>query len=183
MATYVVFLRAINLGARRKFAKDDIVAATQAAGFTGVATHINTGNVRVETRLRSRERVEATLEEAYAADRGFDVPCVAFDADELGRVVADGHALLEELRAERPAGWEGKDYVSLLKQEPSAQAAAAFEARGGDEEAVRVRGRAAHLLMEAYGRASITNATVERGLGVATNRGLAVLTTVLGKWC
>ena len=33
MATYVAFLRAINLGAKRKFPKDDIVAATQAAGF------------------------------------------------------------------------------------------------------------------------------------------------------
>ena len=28
MATYVAFLRAINLGATRKFPKDDIVAAT-----------------------------------------------------------------------------------------------------------------------------------------------------------
>ena len=45
MPTYVAFLRAINLGPNRKFAKADIVAATEAAGGTDVETYINTGNV------------------------------------------------------------------------------------------------------------------------------------------
>src|SRR4051794_20858140 len=45
MPTYVAFLRAINLGATRKFPKDAIRAATEAAGGSGVETYINTGNV------------------------------------------------------------------------------------------------------------------------------------------
>ena len=35
MTTYVGFLRAINLGATRKFPKEAIVAATEGAGWNG----------------------------------------------------------------------------------------------------------------------------------------------------
>ena len=67
MPTYVAFLRAINLGARRKFPKDAITSATEAAGGTDVETYINTGNVRLTHSARSVAKVRAALEEAYAA--------------------------------------------------------------------------------------------------------------------
>jgi uncharacterized protein (DUF1697 family) len=57
MATYIAFLRAINLGATRKFPKDAIRASVEAAGGTDVETYINTGNVRFDSRLRSRAKV------------------------------------------------------------------------------------------------------------------------------
>ena len=78
MPTYVAFLRAINLGATRKFPKDAIKAAAEKAGFTDVETYINTGNLRVTTRMRSRAKVEAALEKAFLEDRGFEVPTIAF---------------------------------------------------------------------------------------------------------
>ena len=56
MATYIGFLRAINLGPTRKFPKASIIKAVEAAGFTDVATYINTGNVRFDTTLRSRAK-------------------------------------------------------------------------------------------------------------------------------
>ena len=83
MPTYVAFLRAINLGATRKFPKDAIRAATEAAGGSDVETYINTGNVRVTTPLRSRARVEAALERAFAAEAGFEVPTIVFTPKEL----------------------------------------------------------------------------------------------------
>jgi len=89
VATYIAFLRAINLGAKRKFPKDAIRAAVEAAGGQGVETYINTGNVRLDTRLRSRERVEQVLEEAFLADRGFEVPTMAFTPEELSLIAAD----------------------------------------------------------------------------------------------
>ncbi len=93
MPTTLAFLRAINLGARRKFPKEEIVAATEAAGFTDVATHINTGNVRFATRMRSRERIEAALEAAYLERTGFEVPTVVLTPAELHRVVEDAARL------------------------------------------------------------------------------------------
>ena len=76
--TYIAFLRAINLGAKRKFPQAAIVAAAESAGFTDVETYINTGNVRVTTSLRSRAKVEAVLEKAFAAEAGFEVPTIVF---------------------------------------------------------------------------------------------------------
>ncbi len=100
MPTYVAFLRAINLGATRKFPKADIIAATEAAGGTDVATHINTGNVLLTTSLRSRAKVEAALEAAYEADRGFAVPTIVFTPAELRQIAADADELA---RPRRPA--------------------------------------------------------------------------------
>lgn len=184
MSTYLVFLPAINLGARRKFAKDDIVRVTTSAGFTQVETHINTGNVRVETRLRSRSRIEGTLERAYGADRGFEVPVIAYDVAEFRQIVADVRELGER--------HTGQHHVCLLKDEPTAEQvaeAAGLGRVGTDEELAErmvLRGRAAHLLIgDSFQGASLSNAAIERVLGdtVATTRRATVLSAVAQKWC
>jgi uncharacterized protein (DUF1697 family) len=176
MATYVGFLRAINLGANRKFAKADIVAATEAAGFTDVATHINTGNVRFTTSMRSRAKIEDTLEAAYLERQGFEVPTMVFTQGELCEIVDD---------AEKVAGEHGgTHYVSLLKEKPTAETVKMLEALGDDRDFARVRGRAVHLLvMDPYHHARLSNTDVEKALGVATNRNLRVIRALAEKWC
>ncbi|NYD42715.1 DUF1697 domain-containing protein [Nocardioides panaciterrulae] len=179
MATYIAFLRAINLGATRKFPKDAIRAATEAAGGQRVETYINTGNVRLDSRLRSRERVEEVLEEAYLADRGFPVPTIAFTPEELGAIAEDAKRFADEHRD----GGGGGHYVSLLKQEPSAEAIAALEERSSAGQVARVGGRAVHLLISTdYHRATLTNTQVEQHLGVSTNRNLTVVRTLAERW-
>ncbi len=175
MATYIAFLRAINLGARRKFPKDAIRAAVEGAGFDRVETYINTGNVRLDTRLRTRERVEQVLEEAFLADRGFEVPTIAFTPEELGRIAADAKRFAD--------GHEGNHYVSLLKQEPTEEAVAALAARTSAGAVARVGGRAVHLLISSdYHQATLTNTQVEKHLGVATNRNVSVVRTLAERW-
>ena len=122
MPTYVAFLRAINLGSTRKFPKADIVAAVESTGATGVATYINTGNVLLTTSLRSRSKVEATLERAFEADRGFAVPTIAFSPEEICAIVDDA----DELAAARET--EGRHYVSLLKESPTEEGVRTIEA-------------------------------------------------------
>lgn len=176
MATYLGFLRAINLGANRKFPKADIVAATEAAGFRDVATHINTGNVRIDTTMRSRARIEHALEAAYVADRGFEVATIVFRPEELCAIADEA----EDLAAAHP----GTQYVSLLKQEPGADLARRIEAQSTDRDVARVRGRAVHLVLDdPYHQAKLTNAAIERELGVATNRNLKVIRAIVEKWC
>lgn len=178
MATRLAFLRAINLGARRKFAKDRIVAATEAAGFTDVTTYINTGNVRFDTRMRSRARIEQALEAAYLDEAGFEVPTITFTPAEIV-AIRD-----EALRLEH----DGRHYVSLLKDEPSPRTSAALEqavaAAGGSGERLHVSGRAVHLLLgENYHEARLDNAFLERSLGVSTNRNLTVIRALAERWC
>ena len=176
MATYLAFLRAINLGAKRKFPKDAIRACVEGAGFTDVETYINTGNVRFSTPLRSRAKIELALEEAFLADRGFEVATIVFTPAELREVAADAARFAE--------GHRGRHYVSLLKDPPTAEAIALLEQRSTAEEVARVGGRAVHLLLgENYHEARLSNAVVEKALGVATNRNLNVISTLAQKWC
>jgi uncharacterized protein (DUF1697 family) len=172
--TYIAFLRAINVG-KRMFAKGAIVQACEDAGFTDVETYINTGNVRVTTSLRSRAKVEAALEKALAASAGFDVPTIVFSPQELTAVSADA----QQLAAEH----SGLVYVSLLKDDPSPAALKKLDGAGKDGERAEVRGRAAHLLLGSdYHSAKLSNAVVEKHLGVATNRNVKVIRTLAEKW-
>jgi uncharacterized protein (DUF1697 family) len=180
MPTYVAFLRAINLGAARKFPKDAIVAAAEGAGFSAVATHINTGNVLLTSPLRSRAKVEAALERAFEADRGFPVPTIAFSPAEVCDVVADAEEVAGGLDS------VGRHYVSLLKEPPPDDVRRQAEASSTDTELLVVRGRAAHLVMAeraTYHTATLSNTWIEKRLGVATNRNLTVLRAIAEKWC
>lgn len=171
--TWIAFLRAINLGATRKFPKDAIVAAVTAAGGAHVDTYINTGNVRLDHESGDREQVELTLEKAFEEATGFPVPTVCLTPAEL-RSVAEYAAGLAH---------PGRHYISLLKHEPTPEQVEAVHARWADGERARVEGRSVHLLLgENYHEARLTNATVEKTLGIATNRNLNVIRTLAQKW-
>jgi uncharacterized protein (DUF1697 family) len=177
MPTYVAFLRAINLGPTRKFPKDAIKAATEAAGGTGVETYINTGNVRLTHSARSVAKVQAALEEAYAAEAGFEVPTIVFTAADLAALTARG----EELHA----GHEpvGNHYVTLFATPPTAASVEAVHALEHGGEAVVVEGRAAYVLLDGDIHTSkVLSSKAFTGLGQGTARTIKVLRTVTEKW-
>ena len=180
MRTYIAFLRAINLGARRVFPQDAIRASAEAAGFREVKTHINTGNVRLTHSARSVAKVQQALESAYAADRAFAVPAIVFTPAEVREIVADADELAGEMES------LGMHYVSLLERPPTAEVVALAQEGSTETERLVVRGRAAHLLMaerDSYHTATLSNSWVERRLGVATNRNMRVVRAVAEKWC
>jgi uncharacterized protein (DUF1697 family) len=175
--TYVAFLRAINLGPTRKFPKAAIIEAVQGCGFTDVETYINTGNVRFASTLRSRAKVEAELEKAFEKHAGFAVPTIVMTPKELRRIAADATEVAEKHTN------TGAHYVSLLKEKPAAADVKKLEALDHGEDLVAVRGRGAHLLVvTASARGRLSNATVEKTLGVATNRNLTVVRHLAEKW-
>jgi uncharacterized protein (DUF1697 family) len=174
MPTHLAFLRAVNVG-KRMFAKAAIVQACADAGFTDVETYINTGNVRVTTSLRSRARVESALEKAFEAAAGFDVPTIVFTPREISEIAAAADDLAES--------HDGLLYVSLLKEAPTAAAVKKLDGAGKAGERAEVRGRAVFLLLgKDYHSAKLSNAVVERHLGVATNRNVKVIRTLAEKW-
>ena len=178
MATYIAFLRAINLGATRKFPKASIIKAAEAAGCTDVETYINTGNVRLTHSARSVAKVQAALEEAYAAEAGFEVPTVVFTTADLAALTARA----EELHAEHdPAG---QHYVTLFSVAPTAATVNAAHALEHEGERVVVDGRAAYVLLDGNIHTSRLLASKEfKALGQGTARTVKVLRTVTEKWC
>jgi uncharacterized protein (DUF1697 family) len=176
MPTHIAFLRAINVG-KRKYPMAELRKALTDAGYGEVATHIQTGNVLLRTPTRSRERLEAQLERLFLADRGFEVATVVLSPAELTRVAAD----MSEIAEEHPPRFG--HYVSLLKKEPTRAAATRVEEHGHPGETAVVRGRAVHLLYDKpYHEARVSNAFVEKHLGVATNRNAKVIRALADKW-
>lgn len=179
MAGYVAFLRAINLGAKRKFSKDAVAAATEVGGGTNVATWLNTGNVRLDSSRRSTALVAAELEQAYEEAAGFPVPTVVLTLRELRQVADDA----VRFAAAHPEA--GAYYVSLLQQDPDPATVTAFCERWNGPDHALVSGRAVHLLLAQrnnYHASSLNGDTVERAFGTATNRNARVIATVAEKW-
>lgn len=176
--TWIAFLRAINLGARRKFPRADLAAAVERAGGRDVAAYLNTGNLRLRHAVTDRREVEAVLERTFAADRGFDVPTVCFTAAEIAEIAAQAAAL----------GGVGREagrgqHVAFLKEAPTPEQVAALEEVPAPGERAVVRGRAVHLLLgDRYRHARLNNQRVERHCGVATTRTANVLATVAERW-
>jgi uncharacterized protein (DUF1697 family) len=177
VATFVAFLRAVNLGARRKLPMADARAWLTAAGLDDVETYIQTGNVRFATSLRSRSKAEQLVEQVLGERCGFDVPAILLTPDELRRVYDDA------LDLPVPLDGDVRRYVTFLKEAPSAEAAAPIDGWDHDGEAARVLGRAVHWWLEKPTQAArLSNARLEKTLGVGTTRDLKVVTTLAQRW-
>lgn len=178
MAVYIAFLRAINLGAKRKFPKADVRRVVDETGASDVAVHLNTGNVRLSSRQRSCSAVEARLEAAFAADRGFEVPTVVVTPTELAAVVADADEVAREAPFDVAA-----HYVTLMREVPSAQTVTLIS-HEGEGEVTAVRGRAVHLMLDGTDRYHQVKlpAAVDRAMGVWTNRNLTVVRDLAARW-
>jgi uncharacterized protein (DUF1697 family) len=175
MPTHIGFLRAVNIG-KRQYKTADLRAALVGAGYSDVETHIQTGNIKVGSPVRSRAKIEAELEALFLADRGFEVVTMVLSPAELSRVVTEA----EELAAAKEP--EHGQYLTFLKSEPSAEAAAAVEALSGGGETFHVRGRVVHMLYDVpYGTSKATP-QVEKKAGPGTNRNLKVVRTLAEKW-
>jgi uncharacterized protein (DUF1697 family) len=180
MPTFIAFLRAVNVG-KRQYPMAELREALTAAGFEEVATHIQTGNALVRTRMRSRAKVTEALENAMLADRGFAVPVVLFTPAELIEARDEARALAKEFT--RQGNEITGHYLTLLAEPPSQETAAKVEAKSEPGEGVRVGKRAVHLMLaKPYNEVTNSNAQVERELGVATTRSLTVITKLAEKW-
>ena len=176
MPTYIAFLRAVNVG-KRAYPMAELRAALTAAGYDGVQTHIQTGNVLLTTPERSRAAVTRALEELFEKDRGFDVTTVVLTPKEVAAIAEEA----DQVAGDRPP--EFAHYVSLLAAKPPRAKATEMEQQSRDKERVVVRGRAVHLLYDLpYHQAKTSNAAVEKILGPATNRNLTVIKAIAEKW-
>ena len=90
MPRYVVLLRGINVGTRRRLAMADLRALLADAGYTDVKTLLNSGNALVTGPDEPPAAHAGRITAAIADRTGMDVPAVVLTADQL-RAVVDGH--------------------------------------------------------------------------------------------
>lgn len=175
MTTYIALLRAVNVGGR-KVPMADLRGHLEDAGFTEVATYIQSGNVRVSSPLRSSARVEARLEKVMGAAFGIDIPAIVRRPAELVALVKASPV--------NPLGDDARHYVSFLRDKPSAKQTTEMHAWGVAGERMVVVGRDVHLWFEKPSHeAKLTNARIEKLAGTtSTNRNWNVVTTLADKW-
>ncbi|MEI4273531.1 DUF1697 domain-containing protein [Klenkia sp. LSe6-5] len=140
MARSVVLLRGINVGRAKRIAMGPLREALTERGHRGVATHLQSGNVLLDTDLDDAALaadVHACVRERF----GHEVDVVVRSAAELAAVVAAGPVAL-------PPGVEldPKRYlVTFLPAVPDPTAVAAVPEPGPDDGAWALVGRDLHL--------------------------------------
>jgi len=166
MARFVAFLRGINVGGNNLIPMAVLKASCESAGLTDVRTYLQSGNVLFNTTRKDPARViEKALE--------LDVKVIVRTIDELRAVIAknpfDGERNPKQL------------IVVFLDAEPSKAAQDALLAAHKGPEEIHFAGRELFIYYdEGMGKSKLTNALIERKLGVrGTARNWNTVTALL----
>ncbi len=176
--SHVALLRAVNVG-KRQVRMAALREWLVEAGYAGVETHIQTGNVKVETPVASASKVEAALEELLQERAGFDVPCIMLSPAEQQQVVVDADALEPPPFADHP---EQRRFVTVLKEPVAAEDAEAMAAYDAALERAVAVGRAVHLWIAGSFHEAKVFGRFAKALEAGTNRNLQVVRTLAERW-
>jgi len=176
MATYIAVLRAINVGGR--FIKmADLRTGLSHKGFGDVESHIQSGNLRFTSSLRSSAKVELAVETALEELCGFTVRTIVRTPVQLSGVVSFGAGL------EAPLTGELRRYVTFLREDPDDELVAMMNGWDVAGERAQVEGREVYVwLAHPSHEATLTNARIERGGVVATTRDWKVVRMLGERW-
>jgi uncharacterized protein (DUF1697 family) len=171
--TYVALLRGINVGGHQKIRMADLRTLMERLGHVSVETYLQSGNAVFRSSRKSDAALASAMEEAIAAELGLTVSVLVRTGAELARVV-DG----------TPYGDRGADmkqlHVAFLSAAPTAAAVKKLDAAQFAPDELEVAGREVYLhYPDGLGRSKLTNAVLERRLGVAaTMRNWRTVTTL-----
>jgi uncharacterized protein (DUF1697 family) len=160
VAVFVALLRGINVGKSRRVAMADLRAVLEEAGYPDITTHLQSGNVVLETRTRQAGAVEQAIEKALRKKLDLEIDVVVRTASQLAKVMKSNPFL--ERRVD-PATL----LVGFLKAKPKAADARALARTdfGGDE--FVLRGTELYLRYpKGYGRSKMNGAYFERALRI-----------------
>jgi uncharacterized protein (DUF1697 family) len=165
--TWVVLLRAVNVGRANRIAMADFRAMLETLGYADIRTYAQSGNAVFSAAETSAEAVERAIHDLLLAEAGIDVGVVAVAADELAAIVADNPLL----------GADGIDegalHVIVLERVPDASQVSVMQPTARGSERVEVRGRAVYLgLPDGMGNTKLSGGWFERALkltGTARN--------------
>jgi uncharacterized protein (DUF1697 family) len=175
MPTYIAFLRAVNVGGRF-VTMAALRTALSDKGFGDTESHIQSGNVRLTSTLRSAAAVELALETALEEICGFTVRTIVRTPAQLGELTAYGAGLVAPLEGARR-------YVTFLKTDPDNELRTAMDGWDVPGERAHIHGREIYLwFTHPSHTAKLSNARIERGGVVATSRDWKVVSAVGQMW-
>jgi len=161
----VVLLRAANLGARNRVPMATFRAILEEVGGEDVRTYVQSGNAVLRTRL-SAAALEAAVESGIRRELGHELTVVVRTAAQMRRVAGDSPFT--------------EAHVAFLAAKPAAARVRALESRDFRADRAKVVGKDVYLhYPTGVGRSPLSNATIERILGVpATTRNWRTVTAL-----
>ncbi len=178
MATYVAFLRGMNLGNRR-IKNDELRAEFEQLGFDAVATFRASGNVVFESAEEDEAALTATIEAGLAASLGYDVPVFLRSSAEVAAAAAH-----EPFDPDLVAASKGKLQVSLLLTKPAAPARKRVLALATDEDLLAIQGRELYWLPSGgVLESELDQKAITAALGSTTTRTMGTIEQIAAKYC
>ena len=159
MPTWVALLRAVNLGARNKVSMPKLREVLAESGFSNVRTYVNSGNVVLDSPLRSAAKVGTAVHDVIAEHFGVDTPVVVRTGRQLADVLAWNP--FPEAVDRQPR------LVAVLHLSGEPEAAAVETLLAGDYAPVRVAHRGAEVVIDWHdrsGRPSVDRAVKKLGV-------------------
>ena len=143
MATFVAFLRGMNLGQRR-IPNDELCACFERMGFAGATAFMASGNVIFSADTADESALRETIERGLRTELDYEVPSFLRAVDEIERIADHAPFTERELGAT-----QGRVQVGLLHAAPSAAARAAVLAHATADDRLAIDGRDLYWLPRA----------------------------------
>ena len=169
MPTYVVLLRGINLGSKRRVAMADLRELLEGLGYDDVRTHLQSGNVVLRT-TGSAAAVKKKVEAALATHCGFGVDVVVRTKAQLDKVIAQSPF-------DGKATDNARHLVVFLEKAPPAAWRRSIDAGDYGPDEVAVHGKEIYLwLPKGVHNSKLAREATGKGVGAATARNWNVVT-------
>ena len=174
MPAYIALIRGINVGGKA-MPMAALRALFAKLGYGDAKTYIQSGNVVFTASGRDGTKIAEALEAAIAKTFGYEAAVIVRGSEAWrGLLKANPYAKRKLAEGERL-------FITFLEEPPAKAAAEALEAVKDPKDEVKVRGSEAFLLVRgSYGEANLSNAFIEKKLGVrATTRNLPTVLKLL----
>jgi len=175
---YAAFLRAINVGGH-VVKMDRLRKVFEAAGFSGVETVINSGNVVFESPKKSSDALARTLETRLEKALGYPVATFVRSMPELAAIAA--HEPFGRVSLDPPTCL----FIGFLRTATSRDAARQVAALSNDVDTLAADGREIYwLARKAFSGSTISYKVVEKLLRTeATFRNANTVKRMAAKFC
>jgi uncharacterized protein (DUF1697 family) len=167
MPAYIALIRGINVGGK-SMPMEALRALLLKLGYSDAKTYIQSGNAVFTAPGKDGRKIASSIEAAIAKAFGYEAAVIV-------RGLEEWRALLKaNPYAKRKLAEGERLFITFLEEPPAKAAAAKLEAVQDPKDEVKVRGSEAYLLVRgSYGESNLSNAFVEKQLGVrATTRNM-----------
>lgn len=160
MPSVVALVRAINVGGANRLTMADLRETLEGAGFTGVRTLLQSGNIVCASPLRSSRATEQRIRSALRDDRGLDLDIFVRTADEWRRIIAANPFVAESRSA------PGHLVVMVFATAVAGAAVSRLEKAIAGRERLRIDGSHGYIVYpDGIGPSRLTASLIERTLG------------------